>query len=276
MNHPFGLRSALNTLFNVPSSRAARLCNFILISVITISSIVSMCSTMKGLSPLQCQLLCDAEYVFALIFSFEYLMRLYAAPSRWNYIFSAYGIIDLLAIIPVFILGMQDNSLVLRTLRILSILRLIKIIRYWGDLMILILALKESARLLTFVVGGVIVLATIGGNLMYYVEPENFETAFDGVWWTLVTMSTVGYGDFVPHTGAGKFLASIGMFIGIGIFAIITAIIGSKIQMVTSDKHARCTNCHDVIPMISQFCLHCGQPQPVMIIEPVNDDSACR
>lgn len=253
-------RELLQQFFHTPTSAWSRTINLILVIVIAASVLVTMLATDKQLSPQIFDILCIGEYIFVSLFLIEYLLRLYAAPNRLRYVLSIYGAIDLLAIVPVFALGMDGNSLALRIIRILSILRVLKVIRYWGDLMMLLIAMKESARLLALVCLAVLLLAIIGGNLIYYVEPENFHTAFDGMWWTLVTMSTVGYGDMVPHSMAGKVLAGIGMFLGIGIFAVITAVIGSKIHLLTEHRHTRCGRCSDVVPITSHFCMHCGMP----------------
>lgn len=253
------VRVKLEHIFHAPATPMARAINIGLVLVILLSVFASMMATDTDLAPWQCDMLCYGEYCFAALFLIEYMLRLYAAPNRTAYIFSIYGMVDLLAIIPVFLIGMQGNSLALRIARMLSILRLMKIIRYWGDLMLLVIAMKESIRLLFLVTIAVLLMAVVGGNLMYYIEPENFRTAFDGVWWALVTMSTVGYGDIVPHTLFGKILAGMGMFLGIGIFAVITAIIGSKIHLLTEHRHARCFHCREVVPLSSHYCMHCGQ-----------------
>jgi len=256
----YDFRSRLQHFFEHPDTLQAKLFSALLIVIILLSVLVSMTSTLHGLSVFECDMLCYAEYLFASIFAVEYLFRLYAAPDRKAYLFSFYGMIDLLAIVPVFFVGMQQhNSLVLRILRLLSLIRVLKIIRYWGDLVLLLVALKQSQRLLLVVVMCAVALAVIGGNLIYYIEPDNFNSAYDGVWWALVTMSTVGYGDMVPNSPLGKLLAGFGMFLGIGIFAVITATIGSKIHVLTEKRNMHCQFCRDVIPVSSQYCMHCGR-----------------
>jgi len=257
------VRSRLQRFFNAPESRVAQACHMLLVVLIIASVGVSMSGTMRGLSSGECDLLCNADLFFAALFGVEYLLRLYAAGNRFRYLFSFYGLIDLLAILPVFFTGMQGGStLALRIARLLSILRLLKIIRYWGDMILLMEAMRDSLRLLAVVVLSVMILAVIGGNVIYFIEPDNFDSAYDGVWWALVTMSTVGYGDVVPYTALGKVVAGVGMFLGIGVFAVITAVIGSKIHVLTERQHRRCSSCSDIIPRLSRYCMHCGRLQP--------------
>jgi len=251
-------RSRLQLFFNSPDTLASRLFSLGLVLVILASVVVGMCSTLKDLSDNEWLILGNAEYFFASVFVIEYILRLYAATDRLQYATSFYGIIDLIAIVPVFFIGMQNSSLALRLIRLLSLIRLLKVIRYWGDLILLMMALKESRGSLIVVALCALALAVVGGNLLYYIEPDNFNTAFDGVWWTLVTMSTVGYGDIVPHSALGKVFAGFGMFLGIGIFAIITATITSKIHVITEKAHTLCPRCKDVIAISSRYCMHCG------------------
>lgn len=257
----YRLKSCLRRFFDAPATGTGQLINLLLFAIIVLSVLVSMGSTIKDLSPEQMQRLRYGEYFFAGLFACEYLLRLYAARSRRQYIFSLYGMVDLLAVLPIFFIGEDGSSLVLRLIRLLVLLRLLKAFRYSSQLLLLLRAVKDSFQLLVFVTIAVLILAMLGGNLMYYAEPDNFKTAFEGVWWTLVTMSTVGYGDFVPHTVLGKVLAGIGMFIGIGVFAVITAIIGSKITVMTERKQKPCPGCRDMLPVASHFCMYCGLKQ---------------
>jgi voltage-gated potassium channel len=254
------LRERLDTLLNTSNTTSARVLNIMLAASIIMSVAIGMSSSMNGLTSFQCDLFCNIEIGFASLFAIEYLLRLYAAPSRMKYLFSVYGLIDLIAILPVLFVGMQ-SSMAFRIARLLTMLRLLKFLRYWKDLVILTAAIKDSVRLLALVIMCVMVLAVIGGNLIYFVEPDNFTSPFEGIWWSLVTMSTVGYGDFVPHSLLGKVLAAFGMFIGISVFAVITAIIGSKIHVLTEQKHGYCDSCQNTIPIASRYCLHCGEPQ---------------
>ena len=206
-----------------------------------------------------------AEWIITFIFSIEYIIRLYVVKKSLNYALSFYGIIDLLAILPsfiaFFITGIHGLS-VIRALRLLRIFRILKLSRYTNEGKILIEALKESRQKLSVFLFGVLTIVTIIGAIMYIVEgPENgFTSIPESIYWAIVTITTVGYGDIAPHTNLGKFISSFLMIIGYAIIAIPTGIVTVNIKRKEEITSQVCPNCfceeHDKDAI---FCKKCGE-----------------
>jgi len=212
-----------------------------------------MAVTIKGLAVQDYEYLHIVEYICVTIFSIEFLLRLYSAPSRWAYLRSPFGVIDFLSIVPVFFLG-SGETLALRLLRAVALLRMIKLLRYTKDMQVLLQSLHKSAMVLSVLLGGIVLLALFSGNLIYMLEPENFHSAFDGAWWSLVTMSTVGYGDYVPHTFTGKIVAGGEMIIGVSLFACVTGLVSLRISDATKAlERADCKACCSSVERKSHY-----------------------
>ncbi len=174
-----------------------------------------------------------------LIFTGEYLLRLIVADRKLKFIFSFYGLIDLFAILPFYIsTGIDLRSI--RIFRMLRLFRIFKILRYSKAINRFHLAfksIKEELVLFLFTAAILVFVASIG---IYYFEskaqPEHFASFFHSLWWSIVTLTTVGYGDVYPITTAGKVFASIVMFIGIGVVAVPSGLIASALtRIVRSD-----------------------------------------
>ena len=237
--------------------------NIALTVIILLSVLCSMAVTIKGLAVQDYEYLHIVEYICVTIFSIEFLLRLYSAPSRWAYLRSPFGVIDFLSIVPVFFLG-SGETLALRLLRAVALLRMIKLLRYTKDMQVLLQSLHKSAMVLSVLLGGIVLLALFSGNLIYMLEPENFHSAFDGAWWSLVTMSTVGYGDYVPHTFTGKIVAGGEMIIGVSLFACVTGLVSLRISDATKAlERADCKACCSSVERKSHYCSHCGVAAPV-------------
>jgi len=257
-----GIRLRLEAYLNDVDSRVAKYVNLTLISLIIISVVCSMMITVKALPDEYRDTIKFAEYMFASIFLIEYLIRIFSAPNRFRYIFSFYGLIDLAAILPMFLFG-SNETFALRLVRTISLFRMLKLIRYTRDVQVLLNSLSKSLVIIVMLISGIILLTLIGGNVIYLVEPENFDSAFDGVWWSLVTMSTVGYGDYVTHTLAGRIVAGAAMIVGIVLFAIVTGLISSRIFEATRIyERVHCRSCHASIERESNYCSFCGIEKP--------------
>jgi len=260
-SHSRSLRQWLDLHLNDLSTGATRYVNMAFIAMILASVLCTMLLTIPDLGATERVILQRLEIIFALSFLVEYLLRLYAAPSRLQYVFSLYGIIDLCAIVPA--LAGFNQSIAIRMLRMIAIIRLLKLMRYARDVQVLLISLKQSLGILFGVATAILLMAVFMGNVVYAIEPANFSTAFEGLWWSLVTMSTVGYGDYVPHSLAGRVVAGICMLIGIAMFAIITGIIAAKIQHAMLERdEAPCLHCHNTISSMYAYCPHCGQHEP--------------
>jgi len=256
------LRKILDGYLNDEDSNIAKYVNLILVAFIIVSVICSMMITVKSFSDEFRDYIKLTEYVFASIFLIEYLIRIYSSPNRLRYMFSFYGLIDLAAILPMFLFG-SNETFALRLVRTISLFRMLKLLRYTRDVQVLLSSLSKSLVILVMLITGIILLTLIGGNVIYLVEPENFNSAFDGVWWSLVTMSTVGYGDYVTHTLAGRIVAGAAMITGIVLFAIVTGLISSRIIEATRIyERVHCRGCHASIERESNYCSTCGIENP--------------
>ena len=207
------------------------------------------------------------EWIFTILFTIEYILRLICIKKPMRYVFSFLGIIDLLAIIPsylsIFFAGAQ-SLLVLRALRLLRIFRIFKLTHFLTEMAFLKTAIYSSLKKISIFMLVVLALVIILGSVMYLVEngENGFNSIPDSIYWAIVTITTVGYGDISPVTPLGKFIASIMMFIGYGIIAVPTGIITTDIAMAVKDKkhgHETCPGCgkegHDPD---AKFCKYCG------------------
>jgi voltage-gated potassium channel len=210
-----------------------------------------------------------AEWTFTILFTIEYGLRLYTVKRPLRYVTSFFGIVDLLAILPsylsLFFPGAQA-LLVVRALRMVRIFRILKLGHYLGEAQQLRGALRASRPKITVFLVVVTTVASIVGALMYLLEGEQsgFDSIPTGVYWAIVTMTTVGFGDIAPVTATGRFLASLLMLLGYGIIAIPTGIVTSEI--VRAGSHARpvssqaCPSCaaegHDTDALHCKYCGH--------------------
>lgn len=208
------------------------------------------------------------EWIITIIFTIEYILRLISIRQPFKYIFSFLGIIDLLAIIPsylsIFIAG-SESLLVFRALRLLRVFRIFKLVRFISEMRFLGVAMKGSLRKISIFMLIVLMLVIILGSVMYLVEKgENgFTSIPESIYWAIVTITTVGYGDITPATTVGKFVASLIMLIGYGIIAVPTGIITTEMALAAKDRghtHEVCPRCgregHDAD---ARFCKHCGE-----------------
>jgi voltage-gated potassium channel len=206
------------------------------------------------------------EWAITIIFTMEYLARIWSHPKPLNYIFSFFGIIDFLAIIPTYldvILAGAMSLAVIRGLRLLRVFRIMKITRYSREGRIIVEALKASrVKILVFLFAVIMVVLVIG-TLMYLVEGKDsgFTSIPAGIYWAIVTLTTVGFGDITPVTTFGKFIASFVMIMGYGIIAVPTGIV--TFEIASSIKSARekrvCPDCgHGNHDADAHFCKSCG------------------
>ena len=210
-----------------------------------------------------------AEYVFTFLFTLEYAARIWS--TRWprKYIFSFFGIVDLLAILPTYI-GLvfvgAHSLMVIRALRLLRIFRVLKLARFVSEADVMVKAFQASRRKITVFVFAILTITIIFGTLMYMVEsPESGFTSIPrSIYWAIVTLTTVGFGDITPQTALGQAIASVVMILGYGTIAVPTAIMSAEIMRAGSDIGKECTNCHATDHLSDAlYCRKCGTQLPL-------------
>ena len=208
------------------------------------------------------------EWFFTILFTIEYVLRLYSAPRPARYASSFYGIVDVLAIVPTYASLLFPPSrflLTVRVLRVLRIFRVLKLVRYVGEASVLGRAIRASQRKIVIFVTAVLSIVVIVGSVMYLIEgpASGFTSIPQSVYWAIVTLTTVGYGDIAPQTAVGRTLAALLMIVGYGIIAVPTGIITVELgRAVAGDRLPRtCPSCgwagHDPDAL---HCKHCGAP----------------
>jgi voltage-gated potassium channel len=211
-----------------------------------------------------------AEWLFTGLFSIEYLLRIYSSPKRLHYIFSFYGIVDLLSIVPTYLALFVPGAsywLILRLLRVLRVFRVLKLVRYLSEANILLRSMYASRRKVLVFFTAVLVLSVIFGSLMFLVEgPEHGFTSIPrSIYWTIVTITTVGYGDIAPQTVFGQVIATLAMLTGYSIIAIPTGIFTAEIaREINADRtNKRCNVCdRSGHHPDAEYCYHCGIELP--------------
>lgn len=263
---PNGLRARLHEIIfesNTPAGKTfdVGLLVAILVSVLTV--------VVESVAPIRADYgpqLRAVEWSFTLLFTVEYALRLYSVRKPLRYVTSFYGLVDLLAVLPTYLsilLPGAQSLLVVRVLRLLRIFRVLKLVNFLGEANVLLAALRASRRKVTVFLVAVLSTVVIMGSLMYLVEGEQsgFDNIPRGMYWAIVTMTTVGFGDITPKTVLGQFIASVLMVLGYGIIAVPTGIV--SVELAAATRHAMnpeaCPGCgaegHDVDAL---YCKHCG------------------
>lgn len=262
------LRRKIFTIIFGTDTPAGRSFDIILLWLIILSVTVVILESVSSLRESYHDLFMDVEWIFTIVFTLEYFLRIYTSPKPLKYITSFYGIIDLLAILPSYLGLLFDTStflLTIRALRLLRMFRVFKLGRYLKEAAILVKALQLSIRKIVVFFGVVLTMVLILGSLLYLIEGEEngFTSIPQSIYWAIVTITTVGYGDIAPATVLGKILASIAMLTGYSIIAVPTGIVTIELgRAVKSEKNSNsksCRNCsHDNHDSDAVYCKICG------------------
>jgi voltage-gated potassium channel len=248
-------------------TKAGRTFDIVLLICIFASVLIVMLESVQSLQQEIHEILLAAEWFFTIIFTIEYILRMWVVPQRKQYTRSFLGIIDLLSILPTYInffIPGSQSLMVIRSIRLLRVFRIFKLSRYLGEGYNLMLALKASSYKIIVFMFTVVTSVIITGTLMYIIEgAENgFDSIPKSIYWSVVTMTTVGYGDLTPQTPLGQALATVIMILGYGIIAVPTGIVSAEmIQQKHSSKSDinQCTQCHSVGHDKDAFyCKYCG------------------
>lgn len=263
------LKSKLHEIVFEADTATGKVFDIFLLIAILFSVVVVMLDSVPSISIENHDLLFTLEWVFTILFSVEYVVRLWAVRKPWKYALSFYGMVDLLSILPTYlalIITGPQYLLIIRVLRLMRIFRVLKITRYVGEFNNLTNAMKRSRAkivvFLVFIFGAVMILGTV----MYMIEGEEngFSSIPRSVYWAIVTLTTVGYGDIAPQTALGQSIASIIMVLGYGIIAVPTGIVSA--ELVKSDAEEKIHLNTQACPSCSkeghqddaEFCKFCG------------------
>lgn len=212
------------------------------------------------------QIFISLEWGLTIIFSIEYILRIWSSKKPLKYIFSPWGIIDLLSIIPTYLSLLMTGYhylLVVRIFRLLRVFRILKLARFTEESAILMKALKASSYKISIFLFAVVAIVVMLGTLMYVIEggEQGFTSIPQSIYWAIVTITTVGYGDMVPQTLVGKFISSVAMIIGYAIIAVPTGIVTVEMSKSAQKKFKECETCKDQVDISNQYCPHCGTKQ---------------
>jgi voltage-gated potassium channel len=249
-------------------TRAGIYFDYLLFIAIILSVIIVMLDSVASLHDEYGKVFYVIEWVLTILFTIEYILRIIAVERPAKYIFSFYGIIDFLAIIPtylsLFLVGSQ-YLIIIRIMRLLRIFRVLKLVRYVGAAETLRVAIQNSRGKIIVFVEVVLVLVVVIGSMMYLIEgPENgFTSIPKAMYWAIVTVTTVGYGDIAPNTILGQVLASLLMITGYAIIAVPTGIITTEMGRIKDTKVKLntqvCRKCHyHLHDDDAKYCKKCG------------------
>ncbi len=231
--------------------------DIVLMIFILLSVLVVMLESVDRIANNHHQLFFVLEWIFTIFFTIEYILRLYCTYNPKKYAMSFYGIIDLLAIIPTYLSLLIVGThylVVIRALRLLRIFRIFKLVKFLNEGNIIIRALiKSRAKILVFMLF-ILLMVTILGSIMYLVEAgynEKFDSIPRSIYWAIVTLTTVGYGDISPSTEFGQFIAAFVMLLGYAVLAVPTGIVSAEMVSEANKEAATSTN--------TQACRYCSQ-----------------
>lgn len=258
-------RKKLHEVIFEADTAAGRVFDIILIWAIILSVVTVVLESVNSYQAKYGDVFYYLEWFFTILFTIEYVLRLISIRKPLRYVFSFFGIVDFLAIAPTYLSllvpGVQ-YLLTIRILRLLRIFRVLKLTEYVSEAQILTTALRASARKIGVFILAVLSLVTVVGSVMYVIEGEanGFKDIPTSIYWAIVTLTTVGYGDISPQTGMGKFFASVVMIMGYGIIAVPTGIVTVEIsKAVKGVSTQHCPNCnaegHDADAV---YCKYCG------------------
>jgi voltage-gated potassium channel len=266
-----GFRASLYTIIFEAETRAGRLFDLTLITAILLSVLVVMLDSVQAVSTKYGDVLGALEWFFTLVFTAEYLARLYCVRRPLRYATSFFGIIDFLSVVPTYLALLLPGAHVLldvRILRLLRIFRVLKLTSYVEEYGMLNRALVASRRKILIFLSVVMMIVLLLGTVMYVVEgPGNGYTSIPtSVYWAITAITTVGFGDIVPKTDLGRAISSFMMLLGWGILAVPTGIISSELSVQHGRLRATTRTCHECLSegheLAAKFCKDCGAPLP--------------
>ena len=244
---------------------AGRGFDILLILAIVGSVVAVMLDSVSRVRAAAGDLLSAAEWAFTILFSVEYVLRLYSSPRRLRYVRSFFGIIDLLALAPTYLSILLPGGhylLVVRVLRVLRVFRVLKLAKYVAEADLIVAALKASGRKIAVFLFAVLSIVIVVGSMIYLIEGDQggFTSIPQSVYWAIVTLTTVGYGDLSPVTPLGQSLAAAVMILGYGLIAVPTGLVSMEISLALSRHQKRlCPECGtSESDPDARFCRRCS------------------
>jgi len=258
-------KARLHEIIFEADTPAGRAFDIFLLLLIVLSVIAVVLESVASISARYGTMLRAFEWIVTVLFTIEYVLRLYCVGRPLRYARSFFGIVDLLSILPTYlsvVIPGAQSFMVIRALRLLRVFRVLKLAHFVGEASELASALRASARKIIVFLGAVLTLVVIVGSLMYVIEGEahGFTNIPVSIYWAIVTMTTVGYGDIAPQTPLGKILASVIMIMGYGIIAVPTGIVSVELAGVSKRKITTraCPECgaegHDTDAVHCKYC----------------------
>ena len=266
INNPGTFKQRLARIVFESDSTAGRLFDKVLIAAIVLSLLVVVLESVDSISRNHQMAFSALEWTFTALFTLEYVVRVYSSENRIKYIFSFFGLIDLLAVIPTYLaLTFPDlHALIdVRVLRLVRVFRIFKLTAYVSEYTHLVSSIKASRKKILVFLFIVSIVVMVMGTLMYVIEgPENGYTSIPtGIYWAITTMTTVGFGDIAPKTDLGRFLSSVMMLIGWGTLAVPTGIVTAEMAVGSKAKQPlkTCPHCSRAnLKTYDQYCGTCG------------------
>lgn len=246
-------------------TKLGKLFDIILLSLILVSTFIIMLESVPKLDRKYHYTFIILEWIISLFFTAEYWSRIAVVKNRKHYIFSFFGIIDFLALVPFylsFFFPVTKYFLIFRMLRMLRVFRVFNLLDFMNDGSIIVKALKGSSRKIYIFLLFLIIFSVIVGSLMFMVEGgrPGFETIPQSIYWAVVTVTTVGYGDVSPITPLGKFFAVVLMLAGYSIIAVPTGIVTAEMQNKRQNSEKVCDRCgNEDIDDDARYCKQCGK-----------------
>lgn len=257
-------RSVYQVIFK-SDTKNGKAFDLILLFLILLSTFIVMMESVSNFDAKLHSLFVILEIIITVIFTVEYALRIITLRNKKAYIFSFFGIIDFLAILPFYLslfFPITKYFLILRMLRMLRVFRIFNLLDFMNDGKFIVTALKNSSRKIYIFLMFLIIFSVIVGSLMFMVEGhrEGFESIPQSIYWAVVTVTTVGYGDVSPGTPLGKFLSVLLMLAGYSIIAVPTGIVTAEMRNKRQQLEKACPRCgNDDIDDDARFCKICGE-----------------
>ncbi len=262
------LRQKIYIIIYGANTFAGRLFDLILLAVILLSVLLVMLESVERLDAKYHDFIIISEWIITIFFTIEYILRIISNRKPWSYIFSFYGIVDLISILPMYLSFIVPGSRMLSVIRALRLLRLfgiLNLVHFTGQESKLKLAIKASRTKIIVFVYFILIVSILLGAIMYVVEGKEsgFTSIPTSIYWCIVTLTTVGYGDIAPVTTLGQIIASFIMIMGYGIIAVPTGIVTAEFSNMKNNTKAidekKCVSCKSEVVKDASFCHHCGE-----------------